>query len=145
RRRSGIEGRARTFCGRRMRGIISRRVIAGLSLSLTHLACVPAGAAKTPDSPSDPISIDVDARDAVRRLLHAKLVIPAKPGPLTLYYPKWIPGEHAPSGPIVNLAGLTMTAGGKSIPWRRDNVDMFAFHVDVPAGASSVEIRLDYL
>src|SRR4051812_41507916 len=127
-----------------MRRTASRKIFTGLVASILHLACVPATDAKTPE-PAGTISIEVDAREAPRRLLHARLVIPAKPGPLTLYYPKWIPGEHAPSGPIVNLAGLTMSAGGRAIPWRRDNVDMFAFHIDVPPGAASVEVRLDYL
>lgn len=128
-----------------MRGLISRTILSGLFLASTHLACVSGSAAKTPEPPLGPISLDVDARDAPRRLLHAKLMIPAKPGPLTLYYPKWIPGEHSPSGPIVNLTGVSIKASGKVIPWRRDSLDMFAFHCDVPAGASSVEVSLDYL
>lgn len=92
-----------------------------------------------------PISIEVDARDAARRIFHAHLTIPATPGPLTLVYPKWIPGEHGPTGPIADVAGLKFTAGGKPVAWQRDPVDMFAFHIDVPAGAESVEAALDYL
>ncbi|HJZ88480.1 MAG TPA: M61 family peptidase [Polyangia bacterium] len=92
-----------------------------------------------------PITLAVDAREAPRRILHAILRIPAQPGPLTLYYPKWIPGDHTPSGPIVNLAGLTIGALGKTLAWQRDPVDMYAIHVQVPPGASSVEIALDYL
>jgi predicted metalloprotease with PDZ domain len=72
-------------------------------------------------------------------------VIPAKPGPLTLYYPKWIPGEHMPDGPIVNLAGLKFFAGGKPLAWRRDLVDMFAFHLEVPESTDTIEVQLDYL
>jgi predicted metalloprotease with PDZ domain len=64
---------------------------------------------------------------------------------LTLVYPQWIPGEHGPTGPIVNLAGLKFTAGGKTIPWRRDEVDMYAFHLEVPTGASQLEVALDFL
>ncbi len=92
-----------------------------------------------------PISLDVDAREAPRRLFHAHLSIPASPGPLTLVYPKWIPGEHMPSGPIADLAGLKITAGGKSVAWKRDPEEMFAFHLDVPAGADAVDVSLDYL
>jgi predicted metalloprotease with PDZ domain len=92
-----------------------------------------------------PIVLTVDATEAPRKLLHARLVIPAAPGPLTLYYPKWIPGEHSPSGPINDLSGLKLSAGGKSLAWRRDDVDLYAFHCEVPEGADAVEVSLDYL
>ncbi len=68
-----------------------------------------------------------------------------KPGSLTLVYPKWIPGEHAPSGPISDLAGITVSAGGQPVAWRRDAEDMFSFRVEVPDGASELEVGLDYL
>lgn len=96
-------------------------------------------------NPPRTISLAVDATDVFRNLLRAKLVLPVSAGPLTLYYPKWIPGEHGPTGPIVNLAGLKMTASGKPLAWRRDDVDMYAFHVDVPQGVSSIEVELEYL
>jgi predicted metalloprotease with PDZ domain len=72
-------------------------------------------------------------------------VIPAAPGKLTLVYPKWIPGEHAPTGPITDLVGLKMSAAGKPIVWQRDPEDMFAFHLEVPADANAVEVSLDFL
>src|SRR5271170_2526903 len=80
------------------------------------------------------ISVTVDATKTQQKLLHAHLVMPVKPGPLTLYYPKWIPGEHGPDGPIGNLTGLKFTANGKTIPWQRDLLDNFTFHIEVPAG-----------
>lgn len=89
------------------------------------------------------MTLTVDATDAARNIVHSKLAIPVKPGPLTLFYPKWIPGEHSPTGPINNLVGLKLSAGGKSIPWRRDDVEMFAFHCDIPAGVSSLEVAFD--
>src|SRR3989441_9907142 len=92
-----------------------------------------------------PITLEVDAREAPRKRLQARLLLPAAPGPLTLVYPQWIPGEHGPTGPIADLAGLKFTAAGKPLPWRRDDVDMYAFHCQVPAGASSLEVNLDYL
>jgi len=95
--------------------------------------------------PATPITLSVDATDAARNLFHAKLAIPASPGPLTLYYPKWIPGEHQPSGPINDLAGLKFTANGQTLAWRRDDVSMYTLYVDVPQGASSVEVSLDFL
>jgi predicted metalloprotease with PDZ domain len=91
------------------------------------------------------VRLSVDATDAPRKLLRATEVIPAQPGPLTLYYPQWIPGEHGPTGPIINLSGLKFTAGGKALQWRRDPVDMYAFHIEVPPGASAVEVALEFL
>ncbi|HET7750902.1 MAG TPA: M61 family peptidase, partial [Terriglobales bacterium] len=91
------------------------------------------------------IALAVDAAEAPRKIFHARLTIPATPGTLTLYYPKWIPGEHAPDGPIVDLAGLKFTANGQALSWRRDLQDMFTIHVEVPAGVTSVEASLDYL
>jgi len=101
--------------------------------------------AMAPASGAPTISIAVDASEAPRKIFHSRLVIPVKPGPLTLYYPKWIPGEHGPVGPIVDLGGLKITAGGKLLEWQRDLVDMYAFHVQVPAGANQLEVGLDYL
>ena len=92
-----------------------------------------------------PITLSVDATEAPRKLFHARMTMPVSPGPLTLVYPKWIPGEHGPTGPIVNLAGLKITAGGKAIAWRRDDVDMYAFHFEVPAGTKEIEVSLDFL
>jgi predicted metalloprotease with PDZ domain len=91
------------------------------------------------------IKLDVDATDAARKVLHARLQIPAQPGKLTLLYPKWLPGDHSPTGPITDLVGLKMTAAGKNLEWRRDAEDMYAFVVEVPAGASSLEVTLDSL
>ncbi len=91
------------------------------------------------------MTLTVDATDAPRRLLHARATIPAPPGPLTLRYPKWIPGEHGPTGPVVDVAGLVIRAGGKPLEWRRDEVDLYAVHVTVPAGANSVDVSFDYL
>jgi predicted metalloprotease with PDZ domain len=91
------------------------------------------------------VTIVVDATTAPRKIMHAHLMIPATPGDLTLYYPKWIPGEHAPDGPVDDLAGLKFSAGGKILKWRRDLLDGFTLHVDVPAGASEVQAELDFL
>jgi predicted metalloprotease with PDZ domain len=91
------------------------------------------------------ITISVDATSAPRKIFHAKLKIPASPGDLTLYYPKWIPGEHAPDGPVIDLAGLKFTASGKILKWRRDLLDGFTIHVDVPAGQTEVNAELDFL
>ncbi len=96
-------------------------------------------------SPQKPVQLAVDLREAPKHIFHAKLEFPVKPGPFTLVYPKWIQGEHAPTGPVDNLTGLKMRAAGKEIAWLRDNVDMYAFHVEIPAGAETLEVSLDYL
>ena len=92
-----------------------------------------------------PIQLAVDASQAPQKILHAHLQIPVQPGPLTLYYPEWIPGEHMPDGPIINVAGLKFVAGGKTVSWRRDLLDGFTFHLDIPQGASSLDVDLDFL
>jgi predicted metalloprotease with PDZ domain len=89
--------------------------------------------------------LDVDLRDAPRRLLHAHLVLPAKPGPLTLLYPKWIPGDHGPTGPIRDLVNLHFTAGGRPVVWQRDDEEMFAIHLEVPSGTSQLDVTFDML
>ncbi len=96
-------------------------------------------------STQKPVHLAVDLRDAPKHIFHATLEFPVKPGALTLVYPKWIQGEHAPTGPVDNLTGLKMHAAGKEVPWHRDLLDMYAFHLDVPAGAESLEVSLDYL
>jgi len=106
---------------------------------------VPASALRPKPAPLAPITISLDAREAPRRILHARLTIPVKPGRLTLFYPKWIPGEHGPTGPITDLVGLKLTAAGKAVAWRRDDVDMYAFHLEVPSGAGELNVMLDFL
>jgi len=91
------------------------------------------------------ISLSVDATEAPRKIFHARLRIPATPGTLTLYYPKWIPGEHAPDGPINDLAGLKFSAGGQTLKWRRDLLDGWTIDVEVPAGQNEVLADLDFL
>jgi predicted metalloprotease with PDZ domain len=92
-----------------------------------------------------PITLAVDATEAPKNILHAQLHIPASPGVLTLFYPKWIPGEHGPTGPVNDVTGLKFSAGGKPLEWQRDAEDMFAIHVTVPDGAEAVDASLDFL
>jgi predicted metalloprotease with PDZ domain len=77
--------------------------------------------------------------------LHAHLVIPVQPGPLTLDYPQWIPGEHTPSGPIDNFAGIVFSANGQVLAWRRDDVNMFAFHLTIPDRVRTLDAKVDFL
>ena len=93
-----------------------------------------------------PITLSVDLTDAPRRFLHATETLPVQPGPMTLVYPKWIPGEHAPSGPIDNQAGFVITTpSGQPVKWERDAVDMFSYHITVPAGTTQLNIKTDFL
>lgn len=90
------------------------------------------------------ISVAVDATDAPKSVLHVreKMTI-SKGGELTLFYPKWIPGEHAPTGTLNNMVNLFITANGKPIEWRRDDVEMFAFHLTIPENVKEIEIAFD--
>ncbi len=94
---------------------------------------------------AEPIRLAVDLREAPQRVLHAKLSIPAAPGSFALRYPKWIPGEHAPDGPVVDLAGLRVSAGKQALSWERDPIDMHLFRVTVPPGVTRIDVALDYL
>lgn len=89
------------------------------------------------------ITLNVDATDAARNILHSRMTIPVRPGPLTLFYPKWIPGEHTPTGTINDVVGLKLSANGKPITWRRDDVEMFAFHCDIPPGVTTLDVTFD--
>ena len=92
-----------------------------------------------------PITLSVDAREVARRIVHCREAIPVKPGPLKLYFPKWIPGEHGPTGPINELTNLKLGAEGQPVSWRRDDVDMFAFHCVVPEGTNTLDVAFDSL
>ncbi len=109
------------------------------------LALITTGAAHAQLPPPGSITLSVDATHVPQRILHAKLDIPVRPGPLTLYYPKWMPADHSPDGPIPNVAGLKFSAGGKEIAWVQDDVDMYAFNLDVPPGVNSIQASLEFL
>jgi predicted metalloprotease with PDZ domain len=89
------------------------------------------------------VTVSVDASQAPQRIYHAKVVMPAVAGPFTFVYPEWFPGWHGPVGPLPNVVNLHVLAGGSPIAWRRDLVDFYAIHVDVPPAASSVEVDFD--
>lgn len=92
------------------------------------------------------IQLDVDASDTERGIFRVKQVIPvAKSGRMALLYPKWLPGNHAPRGEIEKLASLVIRANGRVIPWTRDQVDVYAFHIDVPEGARQLDVSFDFL
>ena len=110
---------------------------AGLTLALVLV-----GAARVI---AQPIALSVDASDAPRRIFRVRETIPVTPGPLTLAYPKWIPGEHSAAGPITDLTGLAITAAGRPIPWKRSPKEMWNFELVVPGEVSTLEVSFDYL
>jgi predicted metalloprotease with PDZ domain len=91
------------------------------------------------------ISLFVDATNVSDRIFNVRESIPVKGREITLLYPQWLPGTHSPSNPIAALAGLVVTTNGKRIPWMRDRVDMYAFHIDVPPDAKTLEATFQFL
>jgi predicted metalloprotease with PDZ domain len=134
---------------------VAHRMFSRLALAvMMALAAGTAGAqqARTDDVPPPQdtpyvgtVGIHVDASDTAQGIFRVHETIPVKPGALTLLYPQWIPGDHSPSGPIAMLAGLKLSAGGKPLMWKRDKYNVFAFHLDVPAGVSSIDAEYQYL
>jgi predicted metalloprotease with PDZ domain len=91
------------------------------------------------------LKLSVDATDLDHRIFRVREEIPVVAGPLVLFYPEWLPGNHAPRGPIDKLAGLHLSADGKPVPWSRDSSDVYAFHLDVPPGATTLIAEFDFL
>ena len=123
-----------------MKSRISTLSVPSVAIFLFLSFCLPVSALA-----QRPIQLRVDASEAARKIYHAELTIPASPGPMKLFYPKWIPGEHAPTGPIIDLVGLKFFAKGQPLQWKRDSVELFEFHLTVPQGADSVDVKLDFL
>jgi len=94
--------------------------------------------------PPGPVLLTVRVPHPSQQIFDVHEVMPVRPGSLTLLYPKWIPGDHAPDGPIEDMMGLEITAGGQRIAWHRDEVDMFAFHLTVPAGADRIDVHFQF-
>jgi predicted metalloprotease with PDZ domain len=95
---------------------------------------------------AEPILLRVDAAAApAQNVVTTHETIPVQPGKVTLYYPKWLPGQHQPVGPIANMAGLVIKGGGSTLQWRREPTDLYAIDVQVPAGVNSLDIDMTYL
>ena len=106
-------------------------------IALVSLVPIPALGQKTP------IQIVADLTDAPRKLYHAEIDLPVAPGPLTLTTPKWIPGDHRPIGPVDSITGVVFTANGQTLAWRRDDVDLYQFHLTIPSGVTTLHAHLD--
>lgn len=129
---------------------------AGLALAAPALAQPSAGPQPLPmtapiAAPRDipypgVLKVEIDATDVARRIFRIRQTIPVTgPGPMTLLYPAWAPGGHSPRNPLNKVAGLVVRAGGQTLPWVRDPVDVFAFHVTPPAGATAIEVEFQLL
>lgn len=133
--------------------VVATAVLAMSAGALPALAEVAAPAVVTPPTAPAPrdvpypgtIDLNVDLSDAARKIFHVHEAFPVQPGPLTLYYPKWIPGEHSPSGTIAGVTGIKFDGSGYTLKWRRDPIDMFAVHLDVPQGTYAVSLDFDFL
>ncbi|MDB6163586.1 MAG: family peptidase [Xanthomonadaceae bacterium] len=123
--------------------------VAVLLLSTPPVLCAQTAAPQATPYPGI-LTLDVDATDLSHRIFRTRERIPVQPGPLTLLYPRWLPGNHSPTGPIDKIAGIRITAhdgsgNGQRIDWVRDPLDVYAFKLDVPAGVSSIEVSFDDL
>src|SRR5450432_239459 len=127
-----------------MTGTFALATLAGALLAPPNLA-----ATATPLPRDEPyvgtVRLQVDASDLDHRIFRIREQLPVRPGPLTLLFPRFLPGTHGPFGQVDRLAGLEITAAGKPLAWRRDTVDPYAFQVDVPAGTSELALEFQFL
>src|SRR5271156_4198672 len=124
---------------------VALRISRGAFVVLLGTGVAAAQTAKTPAStaPAIPIQITANLSEAPRKLYHAEIDLPVKAGALTLITPEWIPGNHRPTGPVEDITGVVFTANGKTLPWRRDDVNLYEFHLTIPAGVTSLHAHLD--
>ena len=127
-------------------GRVTSAAVLGLLIHTTATAQAP----QVPKPPTDTpypgtLTLQVDATDLDRRIFNIRETVPVVPGPLRLYHPQWLPGNHGPTGRIGDLAGLQISAGGTPIAWKRDPLDAYAFTLEVPAGAKTLEIEFQHL
>jgi len=125
------------------------RILSLIVLLSSAAAALPALSQDIPKPLDQPyagtVQLEVDVTNVEQKIFNMHEVIPVKPGRLTLLYPKWIPGNHSPTGPIALLAGLTLSANQQPLEWKRDTLDMYAFHVVVPEGVSQIDARYQFL
>ena len=113
----------------------------GAVVLATSASCM-AGTSK--EGPTGAVALTVRLPDPGQKLLYVQEVIPVEPGPLTLYYPKWIPGDHSPDGTVEEVMGLEFATDGRPLAWQRDELDRFAFHLTVPQGVQQIEVRFQF-
>ncbi|MBV8283419.1 MAG: M61 family peptidase [Candidatus Eremiobacteraeota bacterium] len=127
------------FALRRLRFVASFALVAALGAGLPARGLgATGGLDRSLATAANPMTVVLDERLAPRGIAYAHMTIPVAPGPFTLDYPEWIPGEHGPTGPLHDMSELKISANGQAIPWERDPVDMYAFHITVPPGVNRV-------
>jgi len=114
-----------------------------IQLRFQLLSIVFASSLLTANAQHTPIQIHADLTDAPRKIYHADVDIPVHRGPLDLITPEWIPGAHGPDGPIHDITGIRFEADGKTIPWHRDPVNTYEYHLEIPVGVSMLHAHLD--
>src|SRR5438105_1840806 len=112
----------------------------GAAIGVPSVFC---GSTLVAQKPQAPIQITADLSEAPRKLYHAEIDIPVRPGPVALITPQWIPGNHRPTGPVQDITGVVFTANGKAVPWRRDDVNLYEYHLIIPLGVTSIHAHLD--
>ena len=123
--------------------------VRALGLLVVLAVCCPAYAQRAPIrtradlTDARPIQITADLTDAGRRLFHAEIDLPVHAGPVELTTPEWIPGAHGPRGPVANIVGVVFTANGVVLAWHRDDVNLYAYHLVVPAGVTTLHAHLE--
>ena len=120
--------------------------LAILITAIATLYCAASARADLLDQPyPGTLALKVDLTDSGRKIFRVRETIPVQSGKVDLYYPKWVPGEHSPSGPVDGVTGLIITANDKRIAWRRDLGDMYTLHLDVPAGVTNLDLEFQFL
>ncbi len=122
-------------------------IAAALAFTTASNPAVAQGAAPPPRSALYPgtLQLQVDATDLDHHIFRVKQQMPVQPGPLKLYFPRFLPGTHGPYGEVERFAGLTIQAGKSVLPWRRDTIDPYAFHVEVPPDATAPAVEFQFL
>jgi predicted metalloprotease with PDZ domain len=124
---------------------MKRLFLAPLLLLATPAQSQPIPDAKDMHFPGT-MTLNVDATDTARGIFRVNQTIPVwQSGPMVLLFPEWLPGSHAPRGQIEKLAGLVIKTGGKTLQWKRDAQDVYAFHINVPSGARQLDVSFQFL
>jgi hypothetical protein len=121
------------------RRIVVCNIVLTFCVSIAGLAQTRTKHLNQPTEPTLPTKLVVDATQAPEKILHARLEIPVTAGELKLVYPEWIPGEHGPTGPVVDLTGLKFFLNGRPLAWRRDLEDMYMVYLTIPEGGKTLE------
>jgi hypothetical protein len=115
------------------------------SLAVALLAMTAATSVNAHDTFAPAMSLVVDETQAARRIAFVHEDINVRPGTLALAYPRWIPGEHGPTGPIQQFAALRIASGSATLPWTRDPEDIYSIHVEVPPNTDRITVDFDTL